>query len=69
DLRTFDTSLETTLSMLNRIPEGHIIVTESGIHTREDVILMLENNVSSFLIGELFMRAEDPGQALAELFN
>ncbi|HEC74755.1 MAG TPA: indole-3-glycerol phosphate synthase TrpC [Methylophaga aminisulfidivorans] len=69
DLRTFDTSLETTLSMLNRIPEGHIIVTESGIHTREDVILMLENNVSSFLIGELFMRAEDPGKALAELFN
>ena len=68
NLRTFDTSLNTTLSLLQRIPEGHIVVTESGIHTPEDVKLMRDNNVHSFLVGEAFMRADDPGLELKKLF-
>lgn len=68
NLRTFDTSLDTTLSLLRRIPEGHIVVTESGIHTQDDVKLMRDNNVHGFLVGEAFMRAEDPGQELKKLF-
>ncbi len=69
NLRTFDTSLDTTLRMLDQIPEGRIVVTESGIHTPEDVKLMRENNVNAFLVGEAFMRAEEPGERLAELFS
>jgi indole-3-glycerol phosphate synthase len=68
NLRTFDTSLDTTLSLLQRIPEGHIVVTESGIHTQEDVKLMRDNNVHGFLVGEAFMRAHNPGQELKKLF-
>lgn len=68
NLRTFDTSLDTTLSMLDMVNEDHILVTESGIHSRADVQLMRENGVNSFLVGEAFMRAEDPGKKLAELF-
>lgn len=68
NLRTFDTSLETTLSLLQRIPEGHIVVTESGIHTQDDVKLMRDNNVHGFLVGEAFMRADNPGQELKKLF-
>jgi indole-3-glycerol phosphate synthase len=68
NLRTFDTSLNTTLSLLQRIPEGHIVVTESGIHTQDDVKLMRDNNVHSFLVGEAFMRANDPGLELKKLF-
>lgn len=68
NLRTFDTSLDTTLSLLQRIPEGHIVVTESGIHTQEDVKLMRDNKVNGFLVGEAFMRAENPGQELKKLF-
>ena len=68
NLRNFDTSLDTTLSMLDMVTDDHILVTESGIHTREDVQLMRENNVNAFLVGEAFMRAEDPGEKLAELF-
>ena len=68
NLRTFDTSLETTLSLLSRIPDGHIVITESGIHTPDDVKLMRDNNVNGFLVGEAFMRADDPGQELQKLF-
>ncbi|WP_289282994.1 MULTISPECIES: indole-3-glycerol phosphate synthase TrpC [unclassified Methylophaga] len=68
DLRSFDTSLDTTLSLLQRIPQGHIVITESGIHTRDDVKLMRDNKVNGFLVGEAFMRADDPGTELAKLF-
>lgn len=68
DLRTFDTSLQTTLDLLGSIPEGRIVITESGIHTVEDVKLMRDNNVHAFLVGEAFMRAEDPGAQLQKLF-
>ncbi|MTI62468.1 indole-3-glycerol phosphate synthase TrpC [Methylophaga sp.] len=68
NLRTFETSLDTTLALLPRIPEGHIVVTESGIHTPDDVKLMRDNDVNGFLVGEAFMRADDPGQQLEKLF-
>ncbi|UCH38515.1 MAG: indole-3-glycerol phosphate synthase TrpC [Gammaproteobacteria bacterium] len=68
DLRTFDTSLDTTIELLDAIPEQCLVVTESGIHTREDVALMRDNKVNAFLVGEAFMRKPDPGQALQELF-
>lgn len=68
DLRTFDTSLTTTLDLLPRIPGGHIVITESGIHRREDVSLMQRHGIYGFLVGEAFMRAPDPGEALADLF-
>lgn len=69
DLRTFETRLDTTLNLLSRIPGDHVVVTESGIHTREDVALMRSHGVHGFLIGEAFMRAPDPGRALTELFR
>lgn len=68
DLRTFETRLETTLDLLAQVPAGRTIVTESGIATRADVARMREHGVHGFLIGETFMRADDPGRALAELF-
>ncbi|MEJ2176585.1 MAG: indole-3-glycerol phosphate synthase TrpC [Gammaproteobacteria bacterium] len=68
DLRTFETSLETTLDLLAAIPQERLVVTESGIHTRADVALMRQHDVHSFLVGEAFMRADDPGAKLAELF-
>ncbi len=68
NLRTFDVSLQTTLDMLDMLPDDRILVTESGIHTPDDVTLMRDNNVNAFLVGEAFMRAEDPGEKLAELF-
>lgn len=69
NLRTFEVGLETTLNMLDQIPEGRIVVTESGIHTTDDVALMRSNQVNAFLVGEAFMRAEEPGEKLAELFT
>lgn len=69
NLRTFETSLNTTIDMLSLIPDGRIVVTESGIHTPEDVALMRKHNVQTFLVGEAFMRAEEPGEKLAELFS
>lgn len=69
NLSTFDTSLDTTLDLLARIPENHTVITESGIHTKEDVALMREHKVNGFLIGEAFMRAEDPGTELSKLFS
>ena len=68
NLRTFETSLNTTLDLLGEIPDDRIVVTESGIHTREDVQLMRDNGVNTFLVGEAFMREEDPGAKLRELF-
>ena len=68
NLRNFDTSLHTTIDMLHQIPEGQIVVTESGIHKTDDVTLMRDNNVNAFLVGEAFMRADDPGVALNQLF-
>ena len=68
NLRTFETSLNTTINMLGMLSDNHILVTESGIHSAADVQLMRENNVNAFLVGEAFMRADDPGEKLAELF-
>jgi len=67
NLRTFEVSLETTLAMLPRIPPGRLVVTESGILAPEDVLRMRQAGVHAFLIGEAFMRAADPGAALAQL--
>ena len=69
DLRTFDISLDTTIGMLDAIPENCLVVNESGIHSRDDVALMRASNVNAFLVGEAFMRNPDPGQALRELFD
>ena len=69
DLRTFDTSLDTTIELLELIPAGCLVVTESGIHSREDVALMRQHDVHAFLVGEAFMRKPDPGQGLQELFG
>ena len=68
NLRTFETSLQTTLELLPHIPEDKMVVTESGILTSDDVKLMRDNNVNAFLIGEAFMRAPEPGEALRDLF-
>lgn len=68
NLRTFETSLNTTLDLLADIPADRIVVTESGIHTIDDVALMREHQVNAFLVGEAFMRAAEPGEKLSELF-
>lgn len=68
DLRNFETSLDTTIDLLPSIPDEMLVITESGIHTADDVELMREHGVNSFLVGEAFMRAPDPGKRLAELF-
>jgi indole-3-glycerol phosphate synthase len=67
NLRTFQVSLETTIGLLDAIPQDRIPVTESGIHSREDVTRMRAHGVHAFLVGEAFMRAEDPGAMLAQL--
>ena len=73
NLKTFEVSLETTLSMLKDMPElqsgQHLVVTESGILTRDDVLRMGAAGINAFLVGEAFMRAADPGEALAALFG
>ena len=69
NLRTFEVSLQTTLELLSRIPPDRIVVTESGIFTAEDVKLMRNNQVHTFLVGEAFMRADDPGTELARVFT
>jgi indole-3-glycerol phosphate synthase len=69
NLRSFEVSLETTLGLLKAIPAGHLPVTESGILGESDVKKMRAAGVHAFLVGEAFMRAEDPGLALAELFG
>ena len=69
NLKTFNTDLETTIDLLSNIPAGVVVVTESGISTVADVSRMQANNVHCFLVGEAFMRATDPGQALSDLFG
>jgi indole-3-glycerol phosphate synthase len=69
NLRTFETRLETTLDLLAGIPSGRIVVTESGIASREHVERLRGRGVHAFLVGETFMRAPDPGAALAGLFS
>jgi len=68
NLRTFEVSLQNTLDLLPRIPQDRIVVTESGIFTREDVALMRGHDVHAFLVGEAFMRAADCGAELAKVF-
>ncbi len=68
DLRTFETRLETTFALLPQIPVDRLAITESGIVAREHVALMRGRGVHAFLVGEAFMRAPEPGVALAELF-
>lgn len=69
DLRTFEVKLETTLSLKELVPPGKLLVTESGILGRPDVQRMREAGVHAFLVGEAFMRADDPGAALQALFG
>jgi indole-3-glycerol phosphate synthase len=69
NLRTFETRLETTLDLLGRIPKGRIVIAESGILAPEDVQRLRGRHVGGFLVGEAFMRAEDPGAELARLFG
>lgn len=68
NLRTFETRLSTTLDLLDHIPEGCLVITESGIHSSEDVKLMRNHGVNGFLVGEAFMRADEPGDELQALF-
>ncbi|HMC15248.1 MAG TPA: indole-3-glycerol phosphate synthase TrpC [Albitalea sp.] len=68
NLRTFEVTLETTLGLLKHVPSERLLVTESGILARADVQRMRDANVHAFLVGEAFMRADDPGVALAALF-
>jgi len=69
DLRSFETRLETTLELRASVPEGRVVITESGILARADVARMRAQGVGAFLVGEAFMRASDPGAALSELFG
>ena len=69
DLRTFNTTLETTLVLAPRVPDDTMLVTESGIHTVEDVTRMREAGINAFLVGEAFMRQENPGAHLSLLFG
>ena len=69
NLRTFEVSLQTTLGLLAGIPADRLVVTESGILTAADVAVMRSAGVGAFLVGEAFMRADDPGAALARLFG
>ncbi len=68
NLRTFETSLQTTLDLKDMVSEERLIITESGIHTQDDVQLMMDHGIYTFLVGEAFMRAESPGQKMRELF-
>lgn len=69
DLHSFETSLDNTIKLLPFISDETIVITESGILSKEDVALMRQHGVNGFLIGETFMRAADPGEALTNLFN
>ena len=69
NLRTFEVTLDTTIGLLKELPADRLVITESGILAREDVVKMQSHNMHGFLVGEAFMRATDPGVALAELFG
>lgn len=68
NLHTFETDLDTTLGLLTDVFHDRTVVTESGIHTQDDIKLMRKNNVNAFLVGEAFMKAKDPGEELNNLF-
>lgn len=68
NLHNFEVSLATTLELLEEIPEDRVVITESGIHSREDVNMMRDHQVHTFLVGESFMRADNPGEKLQALF-
>ena len=69
NLKTFEVSLDTTLGMLGQVPADRLLITESGISTPADVQRLRDAKVNAFLVGEVFMRADDPGVALAQLFG
>ena len=69
NLHSFDVSLDNTFQLLEQIPSGKIVITESGIHNSDDVAVMRANNVNAFLVGEAFMRSQEPGEKLRELFS
>ena len=69
NLKTFDVTLQTTIDLVTQIPAGKIPITESGIFDRKDVRLMNEHGIFTFLVGEAFMRDEDPGQSLKALLK
>jgi indole-3-glycerol phosphate synthase len=69
NLQTFEVSLDTTLALKDMVGPDRIVVTESGIHTRDDVVRMQAAGVGAYLVGEAFMRAKEPGEALAALFG
>jgi len=69
NLKTFDVSLDTTLALRDKVPADRLLVTESGIATPQDVRRLRDAGINAFLVGEAFMRAEEPGEALAELFG
>jgi indole-3-glycerol phosphate synthase len=69
NLRTFDVSLQTTVDLLSEIKDDTLVITESGILSSDDVAFMREHDIYSFLVGEAFMRHENPGQALQEIFK
>ncbi len=69
NLHTFEVQLENTFKLLDLIPKDRIVVTESGIHTTDDVAAMRGHSVNAFLVGEAFMREEEPGRKLMEMFN
>ena len=68
NLRTFEVDLQVTLDLLKNVPKESLVITESGIRTIQDVAMMMENEVFGFLVGEAFMREDDPGLKLRELF-
>jgi indole-3-glycerol phosphate synthase len=67
NLHTFETDLETSIKLVEKIPAGRFVITESGIHTRDDVRRMMEHNILGFLVGESFMASENPGEKLKEI--
>ena len=69
NLKTFEVSLDTTLALRAQVPADRLLITESGIHTRDDVLRMGAGGINAYLVGEAFMRAPDPGVALAALFD
>jgi indole-3-glycerol phosphate synthase len=69
NLKTFDVSLDITLALRTLVPADRILVTESGIQTRDDVLRLGAAGVNAFLVGEAFMRAPEPGEALSALFG
>lgn len=69
NLQTFEVRLDTTIELMQHVPAGMLLVTESGIATRDDVQRLRSHGVNAYLVGEAFMRAEEPGLALAELFG